>query len=248
MAALDADHLWLDATGVPAERLEERFPTILARCRALGIEPTTDPIPVSPAAHYLMGGVHADLDGRTSLPGLYAVGEAACTGVHGANRLASNSLLEGIVFAARIGRAIAAGPTLTHDRAAAGAGPGSPAASVAADGDPAATRAALRRLMTAHAGVLRSAAGLAEAAEALAGLPAAFPARPDGWEAANLVQLATALVRLAARREESRGAHWREDFPDPVEAWRVRQTITREQDGGLVAGTLPVPTLAEVAR
>jgi L-aspartate oxidase len=248
MAALGADHLWLDATGVPAERLEERFPTILARCRASGIEPTTDPIPVSPAAHYLMGGVLADLDGRTSLPGLYAVGEAACTGVHGANRLASNSLLEGIVFAARIGRAIAAGPARTHARAAAGAGPGSPAAPVAADGDPAAIRAALRRLMTARAGVLRSAAGLAEAAEALAGLPAAFPARPDGWEAANLVQLASALVRLAARRQESRGAHWREDFPDPVEAWRVRQTITRDPDGGLVAGTLPVPTLAEVAR
>ena len=107
MAATGARHLWLDATAIPARQLERRFPTILARCRAAGIDPSRQPIPVSPAAHYLMGGVVTDLDGRTTLPGLFAVGEAACTGVHGANRLASNSLLEGVVFAARIGQALA---------------------------------------------------------------------------------------------------------------------------------------------
>jgi L-aspartate oxidase len=112
MAATGARHLWLDATSIPAEHLERRFPTILARCRAGGIDPSRQPIPVSPAAHHLMGGVVTDLDGRTSLPGLFAVGEAACTGVHGANRLASNSLLEGVVFAARIGNALAEDPKL----------------------------------------------------------------------------------------------------------------------------------------
>src|SRR5215217_2855321 len=127
MAATGARHLWLDATAVPAEHLERRFPTILARCRAAGIEPTRRPIPVSAAAHYLMGGVLTDLDGRTSLPRLYAVGEAACTGVHGANRLASNSLLEGVVFAARIGRALADPPRVAESVA----GPGVAGQSVA---------------------------------------------------------------------------------------------------------------------
>ena len=103
----DLDHLWLDATAI--DRFPERFPTIWAACRDAGLDPTRDWLPVAPAAHYLSGGVCTDLDGATTLPGLWACGEAACTGVHGANRLASNSLLEGLVFAARAVEAIADG-------------------------------------------------------------------------------------------------------------------------------------------
>jgi L-aspartate oxidase len=242
MEALGTEHLWLDATGVPPARLERRFPTILARCRAAGIEPTLEWIPVSPAAHYLMGGVATDLDGRTSLPGLFAVGEAACTGVHGANRLASNSLLEGVVFAARIGRALAderRRPSVAGDRL-----PGPPAA---AGGPAAGIRAELRRLMTARVGVVRSGPGLAEAQAGLAGLAAragdggGAAGGPAGFEAANLVQLGSAMAELAARREESRGGHWRSDHPDQVEAWRVRQNLSRTPTGELAVGLLPVP-------
>jgi len=199
MAALGVDHLYLDATGMPAASLERRFPTILARCRAAGVEPTREWIPVSPAAHYLMGGVLTDLDGRTTLPGLYAVGEAACTGVHGANRLASNSLLEGLVFAARIAEAIAATRSggwppfplpsgaplepITSQRSAwygnglarDGNGRAHPADRRPEAGrpgalDPGAVRGDLRRLMTAQVGVLRSGDGLAAAARRLSEL------------------------------------------------------------------------------
>ena len=209
MAALGVDHLYLDATGVPAPSLERRFPTILARCRAAGVEPTREWIPVSPAAHYLMGGVLTDLHGRTTLPGLYAVGEAACTGVHGANRLASNSLLEGLVFAARIAEAIAATPaggwpsiplppgvplepfigprSASHGNGLAwdGDARGHPAARHPTAGpgalDPGPVRDELRRLMTAQVGVLRSGDGLAAAARRLAELAESFGGRP--WAA-----------------------------------------------------------------
>jgi L-aspartate oxidase len=262
MTALGAAHLWLDATGIPADRLERRFPTILARCRAAGIEPTRQPIPVSPAAHYLMGGVATDLDGRTSLPGLFAVGETACTGVHGANRLASNSLLEGVVFAARIGRALAEGPRAVDNPAqlrpdvgdAPPPGDPLPQGRVAArpgrpGTGPGAVRARLRRLMTDRVGVVRSGAGLAEAAAELDRLTVDLcDPGPAGFETTNLVQLGRAVAELAARREESRGGHWRSDHPAPVEAWRVRQTLTRTAGGDLDAGLAPVAEAAEACR
>ncbi|MFJ2173700.1 L-aspartate oxidase [Streptomyces sp. NPDC087851] len=169
-----AEHMYLDARHFGAEMWATRFPTILAACRSHGIDPVTEPIPVAPAAHYASGGIRTDLRGRTTVPGLYASGEAACTGVHGANRLASNSLLEGLVFAERIAADIAEGAA----RGAEGVTPRSgPAEAAAVPVERAGTlhlpliapeaRAGIQRVMSRGAGVLRSAASLEGAAEAL---------------------------------------------------------------------------------
>ncbi|MFI5522427.1 L-aspartate oxidase [Streptomyces platensis] len=171
------EHMYLDGRHFGAPMWETRFPTILAACRSHGIDPVTEPIPVAPAAHYASGGVRTDLRGRTTVPGLYACGEVACTGVHGANRLASNSLLEGLVFAERIAADIAATPA---PQAAPGGAAGAPTdgARPAPGPAPAAprtalpllapeTRTAVQRTMTAGAGVLRSAESLARAAAEL---------------------------------------------------------------------------------
>jgi L-aspartate oxidase len=235
MAACGTDHLLLDATGIGPDRLERRFPTVLRACRAAGIDPAREPIPVAPAAHYLMGGVRTDLDGRTSLAGLFAIGEAACTGVHGANRLASNSLLEGLVFGARAAR------LLTRELPPAGAlGPLGPGPRHRPGSPTPGARGRLRRVMTRDAGVLRSPQGLARAAAVAAGLAGA-PATPAvaALETANLAHLALALSELASRRAESRGAHWRADHPEPDPAWQVRQVLWRQPDGTLA--TAPVP-------
>lgn len=229
------EHMYLDARHFGARMWEQRFPTILAACRAHGIDPVTEPIPVAPAAHYASGGIRTDLRGRTTVPGLYACGEVACTGVHGANRLASNSLLEGLVFAERIAADIAqTRPPRTEPAEAAGEGTDEPVALLAPE-----ARTAIQRTMTRGAGVLRSAASLATAAEELEALhrsaaadaDAADPkdAVPgvDAWEVTNLLLVSRVLVATAREREETRGCHWREDRPDrDDEHWR-RHLVVR---------------------
>jgi len=216
----------LDARHLGAEMLESRFPTIVASCRAVGIDPVTDLIPVAPAAHYASGGVRTDLQGRTSVPGLYACGEVACTGVHGANRLASNSLLEALVFARRIATDIATGlPAQTEPVT-----PDLPTWVVSTTG-----REPLRQAMTRGAGVLRSASSLAETAEVLTrvgGIHSQSP-RTDAWEATNLLTIAAALVASADARRETRGCHWREDFAASDPAWHGHLVTSISDDGTL---------------
>jgi L-aspartate oxidase len=194
----------------------KRFPGILALCAARGIDPRRDLIPVTPAAHYMMGGVVTDLNGHSSMKRLYAVGELARTGVHGANRLASNSLLEGLVFAERVARDLATTATLTRLPA-----PGKwvvppfsdrGAAQVAAD--------RVREVMWRHAGIARTAKGLRLAVIDLAEIEERLPT--GATEELNLVQTARLIVEAALRRKESRGGHYRSDFPRAKSTWRGR--------------------------
>lgn len=224
-------HMYLDARHFGARMWEQRFPTILAACRSHGIDPVTEPIPVAPAAHYASGGVRTDLHGRTTVPGLYACGEVACTGVHGANRLASNSLLEGLVFAERIAADIGARPLPRPGEPRLPEGPPMPLLAPEA-------RYEIQRIMTAGVGVLRSAASIAESYQALVRLASRVPAESTGevkaaepgveaWEATNLLLVARALVAGARAREETRGCHWREDHPDRDDVvWQRHSVVT----------------------
>ncbi|MCF3100549.1 L-aspartate oxidase [Streptomyces roseoverticillatus] len=238
MQELGAEHMYLDARHFGAEMWEHRFPTILAACRAHGIDPVTEPIPVAPAAHYASGGVRTDLTGRSTVPGLYACGEVACTGVHGANRLASNSLLEGLVFAERIAADVTEAlrePGALPQPAAAGTGSGTVLAGPKA-------RLEIQRIMTEGAGVLRSRESLERAASELARIDedaAAALEAPgtESWEATNLLLVSRVLVAAALRREETRGCHWREDAPDRDDAWRRHLLVTLRPDRTLSVST-----------
>ncbi|WP_108933579.1 L-aspartate oxidase [Streptomyces ardesiacus] len=247
-----AAHMYLDARHFGADMWEHRFPTILAACRAHGIDPVTEPVPVAPAAHYASGGVRTDAHGRTTVPGLYACGEVACTGVHGANRLASNSLLEGLVYAERIAADIAAGHTAgtLHARVPAPLPrPASPAQPLL----PPEARLTIQRIMTEGAGVLRSAGSLTRAAERLDALHAEArealhengkTSEPgvDTWEATNLLCVARVLVAAAVRREETRGCHWREDHADRDDtSWRRHVVVRLNPDRSLAVQTTDTP-------
>ena len=224
------DNLWLDATSI--DDFPKRFPTIWAHCRDAGLDPTREWLPVAPAAHYHCGGVVTDVDGAASLPGLWACGEVACTGIHGANRLASNSLLEGLVFGHGAAMAIAAGrngpePTgamrgipLEGAPAPGGALPPQTPPRSPSDGQPmdvAGLRDRLQRDMTTFAGVLRDGAGLEQAAKAVASVAAMVEPADAGRDVAelrNLLTVARAVVTAATERRESRGCHHRLDFPE----------------------------------
>ncbi|TCI95655.1 L-aspartate oxidase [Aeromicrobium sp. IC_218] len=206
----------LDATALGADQLAARFPTIDAHVRSLGLDWSREPVPVTPAAHYAMGGVVADVAGRTSLPGLHAVGECACTGLHGANRLASNSLLEGMVQGRAVVRAVEDGPRPLAPRP--GWSPSEPI--VVTGGTDTFARAELQSLMWDALGVARTEDALAHAATRLATWVPPAPTDPKSAEDANLLVLARATVAAARRRTESRGAHQRADHPrtDPAQA------------------------------
>jgi L-aspartate oxidase len=222
-----SEHVYLDMTKKSQEFLKKRFPRIYETCLSYGLDLATDVAPVCPAAHYMMGGVKTDLWGRTSLPGLYSAGETAATGVHGANRLASNSLLEGLVFGARSGQAMM--QDAPAGKRHAGALPGSPAPlpgnstttvnnSSKAAAKPSlacATLMKIRDVMWRDVGILRSGKELTEGIEQLQALELPKSEKPGraGHELRNLRTLALLIARSALAREESRGSHYRSDFP-----------------------------------
>jgi L-aspartate oxidase len=207
--------VYLDARKL-GKSFTTRFPGIFALCKARGIDPSVDLIPVIPAAHYMMGGIVTDLVGRSSMERLYACGEVSRTGVHGANRLASNSLLEGLVFAERVARDMIALPGISGvPRKKAWEAPmlsDRGAAQVAANG--------VRNVMWNHVGIDRTAKGLRQGLELLADIETRLP--EGATEEANMIETARLIAGSALQRKESRGGHFRSDFPHTVRKWRGR--------------------------
>ena len=235
MAATGASHVYLDMTHLQADHVRRRFPRIYQTCKDLGIDITHEPIPVSPAAHYIMGGVRTDLWGATSVPGLFAAGETACTGVHGANRLASNSLLEGLVYGERAGMG-AVRYMRKHFAGAAGR-PNNTVLKIR-DACPSsgrlpnlsAVRASLKKLMWSQVGIVRDKKGLKGALRQLneweRNMKGQAPER-NVFEIKNMIATAILITRSALRREGSVGAHFRSDFPTRGRNWRTRTVVKR---------------------
>ena len=235
--------VYLSLQQMDADYVHGRFPLISEACRRAGLDLARDPIPVGPAAHYVMGGVSTDLDGRTTLPGLYAAGEVACTGVHGANRLASNSLLEGLVFGARAGAAMKADAGTSADGAATVEASGKSAnGGVPGSRKPQALEpwpaggVDVRDVMWRQVGLFRDAAGLGDALAQLEPAWRTADARVregarfdlEGWRAVNVLTVAWLITRAALRREESRGAHYRDDYPERDDInWKKRVSDRR---------------------
>ena len=235
MAETGADHVLLDVTHLERGHVIARFPQIYRFCLDAGLDITREPIPVSPAAHYTMGGIRTNVWGETTLAGLYACGECACTGVHGANRLASNSLLETVVFAQRVIQRTVEAPG--------GSAPGTPGALDISDpaasesGPPA--REAVQSLMWDNAGIVREAGGLAQAKAALSAWDGALTRERSegdprvaltdraGLELRDLILCSRLVAEAALLREESRGAHYRTDFPEAREDWRRHLVFRR---------------------
>ena len=226
MRAERTRHVWLDGRAI-GDRWPTRFPTIFDALMVQGLDPRQQLIPVAPAQHYHSGGVHTDLHGRTNVPGLFACGEVACTGVHGANRLASNSLLEGLVFAERIGNQLQDELPERRD----------PVDQQSSVGLLSATqRSVIQSTMTEGAGVLRSADSLSMTASVLEAMTLASGETQNtaAWETSNIHAAASAIAYGASVRRETRGSHWREDFPNTDDQrWRVRVALRMDPDGNL---------------
>jgi L-aspartate oxidase len=238
MERTGSEFVYLDMTKLNPDRVRARFPRIHQTCLEFNLDIATDLIPVRPAAHYAMGGVATDLDGRTSLAGLYAAGEVACTGVHGANRLASNSLLEGLVFGARAGQAILTecrGGKLSHARAQKNSLPNrNPNHLLSVEPPTELARAfqKLRATMWNKVGIIRDGSSLGEALRALQKLQKR-PEEPTRlhFELENQRLVGEAIARCALAREESRGAHYRSDYPLKIDPdWRKHSRLRLGQD------------------
>jgi L-aspartate oxidase len=213
-----AEHVFLDLTALGGDHIRSRFPRIYETCLRYGVDLAREAAPVHPAAHYAMGGVRTDLAGRTNLEHLYAAGEAACTGVHGANRLASNSLLEGVVFGMRAGRAMReTARTFARN------------SQVSEAKRPKMDESTLRSLTWRDCGIVRTGAGLSQALEQLDRDVSAVPCLTVAdYELRNMHQVARLIASGALARRESRGAHYRSDFPSKDEAFQVHSVVSRK--------------------